>query len=426
MALPVCVPAAQAYDFTVGGIYYNYTGDRKGAIVTYSNLTDPTYSGDIRIPAEVNYRMESLKVKQIDDRAFFNCQGVTSVTLPEGIISIGEQAFSHCYAMKSINIPGTVTRIEDYAFEFCEDMTSITLPRSLSMIGYSVFQQCGGLTEFVVEEGNPYYMAEDGILYMTDKKLLVQYPGGKPGTEFVIPESVVQMPDYAFSANHYLQKITIGPALTKVVDGTFSECRSLREFVVDEGNTDVCAIDGVLFSKDGTRLIQYPLGLREEEYIVPEGTLELADMSMAVCVVSRISLPKSLQSVGMFALADSRNVESITCNAAIPPTVGVMAFDDNILANTVLYVNEDVVDTYKRSAGWKSFRNVLAIGSSGIEAVDATPDVEVRGLTVIAEGLVEAYDATGRLVVAGNGSVTLPSKGLYIIRTQGAATKVVL
>lgn len=424
LSLPVFAPVAQAYDFTVGGIYYNYTSDRKGAVVTYASLQTPSYSGNVRIPAEVTYRMETLKVRQIDDRAFFNCQGVTSVTIPEGIVAIGEQTFSHCYSMTSVTIPSTVNRIGDYAFEFCEDLPTVTLPAALSSLGYAVFQQCAGLTEFVVAEGNPYYVADDGILYLADKSVLVQYPGSKPGTEFVIPDQVSQLPDYAFSANRKLEKITIGASLAKVPAGVFSECSALRDIVVDDASESMSDIDGVLFDKRQTTLMQYPIGRVASDYVVPEGTRAIADLAMSSCRIGSIDLPESLSSVGTFAFVGATGVKQITCRAIVPPSVGAMAFDDNVLASTPLYVDQECLSTYKMASGWSSFRNIYHIGYNGIDNVDADGAVTVSGLTVSAPGQIEAYDVAGRLVAAGTGSLTLPCSGLYIVKTGQRVVKV--
>lgn len=426
LLLTTGVPVAQAYDFQVRGIYYNYTGDRKGAIVTWESISSPSYSGDIVIPSEVTYQMQTLKVKQIDDRAFFNCQGVTSVTLPEGIISIGEQAFSHCYAMTRINIPSTVTRIGDFAFEFCEDMTSFTIPASVSMIGYSVFQQCLGLREFIVDEGNPYYTSEDGILYLADKSILVQYPASKPGNELVIPDAVSQLPDYAFSPNLNLEKIAIGPNLKKIPAGTFCECEELLAFSVDEANTIVCDKEGVLFSKDGSTLMQYPLGRYVDEYKVPEGTQAIADMAMVGCAISRLELPESLKSLGMFSLTAAPILESITSYAKVPPVANSMTFDDNIMAGTVLYVNKEDLDAYKNADVWSSFAQIRYIGETGVDDIHATQGLRCHDLTVEAPGYLEVFDLMGRLVAAGDMSVTLPQRGLYIVKTSEQVIKISL
>ena len=92
--------ASMAYDFKVDGIYYNKLTDSTVA-VTYKvtpywkGYTAP-YSGDITIPSAVNYNNKNYAVTSIGDQAFQYCSGLTSITIPEGVTSIGEHAFLEC------------------------------------------------------------------------------------------------------------------------------------------------------------------------------------------------------------------------------------------------------------------------------------------------------------------------------------------
>jgi hypothetical protein len=77
---------------------------------------------------------------------FFGSSGLTSVSLPESVTSIGNRAFYGCNALTSINIPESVTVIEEYAFVACFELTSITLPEGLTEIATGTFLNCKGLT----------------------------------------------------------------------------------------------------------------------------------------------------------------------------------------------------------------------------------------------------------------------------------------
>lgn len=77
-----------AYDFEVDGIYYNLLSDNKVEVTKGGNK----YTGDVMIPEEVN----SYKVVQIGEKAFYNCEGLTSVSIPNSVTSIGEYAFQLC------------------------------------------------------------------------------------------------------------------------------------------------------------------------------------------------------------------------------------------------------------------------------------------------------------------------------------------
>lgn len=427
------MPAAQAYDFTVGGVYYNYTYDKKGAIVTYRDLQNNTYTGDVNIPAQVSYGMNTMTVKGIGDHAFFNCQTITSVTLHEGITYIEDQAFSHCYAMKSITLPQSLTRISDYAFEYCEDMTSFTIPKGVTQIGNSVFYDCLSISAYEVEEGNTQYTSVDGVLYLSDKSVLVQYPAAKTDPEYTIAEEVKSIPDVAFSPAPYLEKVNIGANVGRIEPLTFSECAAMCEFEVSPDNAALCSIDGVLFDKEAKRLLQYPVANSATEYTLPNTVESIADGAMMGSRhITTLTLPESLSTIGEVAFSGCSGIKRVISQNPTPPSVSTFlssgaAFDDIVYATATLYVNESAIEAYRNHAVWGKFANIADINSAGIEEIpgDAkAPAVTVSGLTVIAangEGIT-AYDLAGRIVGQGTGRMELPSAGIYLIVTSSGST----
>ena len=82
----------------------------------------------------------------IGEFAFSGCSGLTSLTLPAGITSIGEYAFSGCSGLTSLNLPAGITSIDKYAFSGCSRLTSLTLPAGITSIGEFAFSYCSGLT----------------------------------------------------------------------------------------------------------------------------------------------------------------------------------------------------------------------------------------------------------------------------------------
>ena len=145
---------ASAHDIEVQNadgvtIYYNYINDGTELEVTFRG-SYYKYQGNVAIPEEVTYMNRTRKVTSIGEEAFYDCSGLTSVTIPNSVTSIGKEAFSYCKGLTSVTIGNSVTSIGDYAFQSCSGLTSVTIPNSVTSIGGSAFSNCSGLTSVTI------------------------------------------------------------------------------------------------------------------------------------------------------------------------------------------------------------------------------------------------------------------------------------
>ena len=200
-------------------IVSNTYADGKGVIEFDGNVTT--------IGCSAFYGCDSLTSVTIPDsvttigyEAFAWCGSLTSVTIPDSVTSIGAAAFYVCSSLTSVTIPNSVTTIGGGAFSCCENLTSVTIPDSVTTIGNGVFSVCGSLQEF---KGK--FASKDGRCLIIDGVLNSFAPAGL--TEYTIPDSVTSIGDRAFYGCSSLTSVTIGDSVRSIGNYTFYYCSSL-------------------------------------------------------------------------------------------------------------------------------------------------------------------------------------------------------
>ena len=237
-------------------------------------------------------------VTRIGYCAFEYCKSLTSVTIPNSVTSIGERAFYYCTSLTSVTLPNSVTSIGDSAFSYCENLTSVTIPDSVTSIGGSAFGSCKNLTSVTI----PDSVTSIGNGAFNSCKNL---------TSVTIPDSVTLIGNGAFSSCESLTNVTIPDSVTNIGRDAFARCKSLTLITVDTNNMYYSSDSyGVLFNKDKTELIQYPIGNTRTSYIIPDSVTSIGRCAFEYCTsLTSVTLPNSVTSVGTFAF---NNCESLT------------------------------------------------------------------------------------------------------------------
>ena len=173
-------------------------------------------------------------VTSIGNSAFSGCSNLLSINLPPNLEFIGRSAFSGCANIADFNIPNTVTHIGSDAFSGT-GITTLTIPKSVIEIesninyGYSPAARCTNLESIFVEEGNPAFMSENGVLFNKDKTILMCYPAGKSDDKYIMPNTVTIVGAGAFNSNKHLMTVTLSRNLEIIGDGAFIWCSGLRD-----------------------------------------------------------------------------------------------------------------------------------------------------------------------------------------------------
>lgn len=219
LALPLL---ASAYDIAVENadgvtIYYNYYNNGTELEVTYKNSNYRSYSGVVNIPEEVTYLSRKRKVTSIGYEAFYNCSGLTSVTIGNSVTSIRSHAFYSCTGLTSVTIGNSVTTIGGQAFYNCNGLTSVHITDIAAWCRIAFW-------EYV---SNPLIYANH--LYLNGEEI----------KDLVIPNSVTSIGCYAFSGCTGLTSVTIPNSVTSIGNNAFSDCSGLTSVTIPNSVTSI-------------------------------------------------------------------------------------------------------------------------------------------------------------------------------------------
>lgn len=160
-------------------------------------------------------------------------QDLTYLTFPDTVddqpvTEIGAGAFSRLIFVTDVFLPEGLKVIGEGAFSDILDLQEITLPASLTEIGNGAFSMNFSFEAFHLEEGNEQFVEQDGVLYSPDMKTLLRFPSGKVNKDYVFPESVTKIGEYAFSGSKGINDITIPEQITEIGMQAFISCMNME------------------------------------------------------------------------------------------------------------------------------------------------------------------------------------------------------
>ena len=243
-------------------------------------------------------------ITDIPDSAFWGCETLVDVALPQTLRTIGKGAFGQCVNLTRINIPEGVTSIGDSAFLMCGSLTRLTIPDSVTSIEGNPFRHLAA--EILVSPQNPAISVVDGVVFNKDGTRLIACPNNKAGA-YAIPQGVLEIGTHAFENCNDLTDVTIPASVVSIVGNPFDYAQ--LELKLAQENPEFSLIDGVLFDKTGTRLLVYPCGRPGDTYEVPEGTVEIGEFAFAGCQqLSAVTIPESVTVIGSNSFWNCENL----------------------------------------------------------------------------------------------------------------------
>lgn len=283
-------------------------------------------------------------LRNIDDAAFYGCSSLTNLTIPDGVTNIGVQAFWSCTGLENILIPDSVAAvgsqaffscigltnaaigsgsIGDSAFTDCTNLVSVTIGDDVPSIGAYAFEYCGRLSRVALGSSltNLQELAFGFCFDLAD---------------LTLPPSVEIIGGHAFEYCP-LVNVSLPAGLASFGDGVFEYCASLTAINAEGDNPAYTCVDGVLFDKDLTRLIQYPEGKAGHSYVIPAGVTSIADTAFAFSFgLTSVTIPASVTNIETLAFYFCADLTGVFCQGNAP-AVQNYAFDLDTFA-TVYYL----------------------------------------------------------------------------------------
>jgi hypothetical protein len=335
-----------------------------------SNSTIVAYSGTLGSSTSVS--TVTYPANAIPTQAFYSKKGLTSILLPSTLISIENSAFYSCIDLKAITIPSTDTIIKEYAFTLCNSLTTIAIPSSVKAIGYSAFYSCTNLNSVIIPSS---ITTINSSTFENCRNL----------STVTIPSSVTSIGASAFNACSQLSSINISTFVTSIGSNAFSGCKGL--FTVDINNQNYSSVDGVLFNKNKTTLLQCPTAI-SGNYTIPlsvtsiypsafyncigiTGTLTIPETvsyiggnAFSGCIgLSSINIPSVVTSLNLGTYNNCSGLKSIYSNTIKPIDLsgkgGSQVFTGVNKSTCLLYVPVGSLNEYKSAIEWKDFTNII-------------------------------------------------------------------
>ena len=477
--------AIHLHAFEVDGKSYEIINESEKCV----KLTRCSYGmyDDVTVPDEVSYNNEVYKVTAIGDFVFY-VRPVGTLTIGKNVASFdgytfyvayfkhfevspenawfasldgvlytaGYKRLMHYPALKEDKVFTAAAATEEImreAFVEVGNLEKVILPEGLKIIADDAFFECSHLAEIIIPSTvedfgfNPFSLTSwykslpDGPLY-GGNHVLWFYKGTPEGGVIDVAEGCLSVAT-GFQCNGKVETMRLPKSVKRV---NMQSGNNLMYFDVDPGNPVYSTFEGMLLSKDGTRMERFPGG-RTGQFVVPE-VRAIAPYAFARSALSRVTIPKGVESIGAHAFYYCRSlsridlpatltsigenafempivsplptaprrvggnngyyINDVYCRAVTPPETASNAFYGCGTSGATLHVPVGAAEAYRAAAPWNGFGKIVEIdfadvdGDGIVNGADVTAlygalldDVEPAGIgDVDGDGVVSGADIT--------------------------------
>lgn len=303
----------------------------------------------LRFHEQTDHAMIPEGIEVIGPSAFRNEWGtdgmLEKVTLPSTIKVIGASAFSGRKSIKHIHLPEGLETIEESAFAGCTSLTTMILPETVKKIGTEVFYNCSGLKTvrlpktFLGKKTEAFF----DKTYQENTISAKLFYGCQNLKQIEIPNGITTIGAKAFGECYALEEIQLPDSIVEIADEAFAVCANLKqmylpkqvsvlgkqvfptghngwknipsqfkEILVSEGNETYCVKEGILFTKDETKLVACPCAYISSEYVIPDGVTEILPYAFKECnSIAKLVFPSSVKKIGTKACSLMENLKEV-------------------------------------------------------------------------------------------------------------------
>lgn len=357
------------------------------------------------------------QLRVIENEAFSHCVNLTTLSIPKLVEAIGDGIVNGSIKLQALEVAEENAQFLSkegilydrrgalVSYPAAKKDKTVNIGASVDAMNSTTFIDATNLTDFEVSANNPVYASIDGVLVSRDQTTLIAYPRGRKEKKYNIYGSIKNISQWAFGGCA-LTHITLPAGLIHLEPGAFYNCDKLQSISLPEGLTTISnrcflacrSLKNIVFPKSIEKIEMGAFSncLELSSIELPEKVTSIENGTFANCTsLVNIQLPSELESIGNYAFANCPQISRIVFPASLnsighkafngtfaelgllnsllnnenemtivllgetPPVISEDTFDEYTLHKTTLQVPKNAVQTYKRTAGWSAFKNIV-------------------------------------------------------------------